>query len=205
MKTNEELRTSLRAIDRRSYPAYKSLAGSWSFGKYILNIEHVQGDPFAAPSQLSVTVDSRTAGFPAVCWEASWNRTALEDYLLRCFGRQAGRFSRQAKGSGKSGVLAVTVPGQEVLERTDCEVRSGRVTLRFEVGFPANGRTINARELEKILFDFLPVCVEQGLLYASTPKEEAAKVIALAEDQHFIRTELAKQGLAAFVADGSII
>ena len=198
MKTNEELRTSLRAIDRRSYPAYKSLAGNWSFGKYILNIEHVQGDPFAAPSQLSVTVDSRTAGFPTACWEAPWNRTALEDYLLR-------RYDRQAKGSGKSGVLAVTIPGQEVLERTDCEVRSGRVTLSFEVGFPANGRTINARELEKILFDFLPVCVEQGLLYASTPKEEAAKVIALAEDQHFIRTELAKQGLAAFVADGSII
>lgn len=170
-----------------------------------MNIEHVQGDPFAAPSQLSVTVDSRTAGFPTACWEAPWNRTALEDYLLRRFGRQAGRFSRQAKSSGKSGVLAVTAPGQEVLERTDCEVRSGRVTLRFEVGFPANGRTINARELEKILFDFLPVCVEQGLLYASTPKEEAAKVIALAEDQHFIRTELAKQGLAAFVADGSII
>ena len=70
MKTNEELRTSLRAIDRRSYPAYKSLAGSWSFGKYILNIEHVQGDPFAAPSQLSVTVDSRTAGFPTACWSA---------------------------------------------------------------------------------------------------------------------------------------
>ena len=66
MKTSEELRTSLRAIDRRSYPAYKSLAGSWSFGKYILNIEHVQGDPFAAPSQLSVTVDSRTAGFPTI-------------------------------------------------------------------------------------------------------------------------------------------
>ena len=102
-------------------------------------------------------------------------------------------------------MLAVTIPGQETLERTDCEVRSGRVTLRFEVGFPANGRTITARELEKILFDFLPVCVEQGLLYTSTPKEEAAKVIALAEDQHFIRTELAKQGLAAFVTDGSII
>lgn len=54
----------------------------------------------------------------------------------------------------------MTISGQETLERTDCEVRSGRVTLRFEVGFPANGRTINARELEKILFDFLPVCVE---------------------------------------------
>ena len=157
MRTSEELRAALRAIDRRSYPAYKSLAGSWSFGRYVLNIEHVQGDPFAAPSQLSVDVDARTAGYPAGCWESPWNRTALEDWLLRRFARQAGRFSRQAKGSGKSGVLAVTVPGQEVLERTDCEVRGGAVTVRFEVGFPANGRTINARELEKILFDFLPV------------------------------------------------
>ncbi len=205
MKTAEELRAALRAIDHRSYPAYKSLAGGWSFGSYILNIEHVQGDPFAAPSQLSVTVDGRTAGFPSGCHASRWNRAALEDYLLRRFGRQAGRFSRQARGSGKSGVLAVACPGQEVLERTDCEVRGGAVTLRFEVGFPANGRTINARELEKILFDFIPVCVEQGLLYANTPKEELAKVIHLAEDRHFIREELARLDLAAFVADGSVL
>lgn len=205
MKTAEELRSALRAVDHRSYPAYKSLAGSWFFETYTLNIEHVQGDPFAAPSQISVTLDRKTAGFPAGCWEAPWNRTALEDYLLRRFARQAGRFSRQAKGSGKSGVLAVTAPGQEVLERTDCQVRAGAVTLCFEVGFPANGRTINARELEKILFEFLPVCVEQGLLYASAPKGEVTQVIALAEDQHFIREELERLELAAFVADGSIL
>ena len=205
MKTAEGLRAALRAIDHRSYPAYKSLAGSWSFGKYVLNIEHVQGDPFAAPSQLSVAVDRKTAGFPAFCWEAPWNRAALEDYLLRRFGRQVGRFSRQARGSGKSGVLAVTVPGQEVLERTDCQVCAGAVTLRFEVGFPANGRTINAPELAKILFDFIPVCVEQGLLYASTPKGEVEQVIALAEDRRFIREELSRLELAAFVADGAIL
>lgn len=205
MKTAEELRSALRAIDHRSYPAYKSLAGSWFFETYTLNIEHVQGDPFAAPSQISVTLDRKTAGFPPSCWETPWNRTALEDYLLRRFARQAGRFSRQAKGSGKSGVLAVTTPGQKVLERTDCQVRAGAVTLRFEVGFPANGRTINARELEKILFEFLPACVEQGLLYDSIPKGEMAQVIALAEDQHFIREELGRLELAAFVADGSIL
>ena len=95
MRTAEELRTSLRAIDRRSYPAYKSLAGSFSFGRYILNIEHIQGDPFAAPSQLSVTVDRRAAAFPAACYDTPWNRAALEDYLLRRFSRQAGRFSHQ--------------------------------------------------------------------------------------------------------------
>lgn len=205
MKTSAELRAALRDIDHRSYPAYKSLTGNWSFGQYILNIEHVQGDPFAAPSQLSVAVDARTAGFPSRYWSTAWIRTALEDYLLRRFGFQAGRFSHQAKGSGKSGVLDVTRPGQEVLERTDCQVRGGAVTLRFEVGFPANGRTINARELERILFDFIPVCVEQGLLYTNTPKGETEQIIALAEDQHFIRAELARLSLASFVADGSVL
>ena len=105
MKTNEELRTSLRAIDRRSYPAYKSLAGNWSFGKYILNIEHVQGDPFAAPSQLSVTVDSRTAGFPTACWEASWNRTAWRitcsgALVVRRGGSSAWPGLREERGAG---------------------------------------------------------------------------------------------------------
>ncbi len=205
MKTAENLRAALRAIDHRSYPAYKSLTGRWAFGSYVLNIERVQGDPFAAPSQVSVALDSRTADFPPSAWQSPWCRTALEDYLLRRFARQAARFSRQAHGSGKSGVLSVTSPGQEVLERTDCQIRDGAVTLRFEVGFPANGRTINAPELEKILFDFLPVCVEQGLRYASTPKGEAAQVTALAEDQHFLRRELERLGLAAFVADGSVL
>lgn len=205
MKTSQDLRAALRAIDHRSYPAYKSLKGSWAFGSYILNIEHVQGDPFAAPSQLSVAVDGKTAGFPADCWEAPWSRTALEDYLLRRFAGQAARFSHQAKGSGKSGLLSVTAPGQEVLERTDCQVRRGAVTLRFEVGFPANGRTINAPELEKILFDFLPVCVDRGLRYTSTPKGEVERITALAEDQHFIRQELERLGLAAFVADGAVL
>ncbi len=205
MKTSQDLRAALRAIDHRSYPAYKSLKGSWAFGSYILSIEHVQGDPFAAPSQLSVAVDGKTAGFPADCWEDPWRRTALEDYLLRRFADQAARFSHQAKGSGKSGLLSVTAPGQEVLERTDCQVRRGAVTLRFEVGFPANGRTINAPELEKILFDFLPVCVDRGLRYASTPKGEVERITALAEDQHFIRQELERLGLAAFVADGAVL
>lgn len=205
MKSSENLRVSLRAINRKSYPAYKSLAGSYSFGKYILNIEHVQGDPFAAPSRLSVKVNHKIAGFPAEYYGTKWNKTALEDYLIRRFHKQADRFCFQAKGSGKSGIITVSRPGQEVLERTACEVGGDGITVRFEVGFPANGRTINATELEKILFDFLPVCVEQSLYYAKTPKQELEKVIFLAEDQQYIREELKKQEMVAFIADGSVL
>ena len=40
------LQSELRRIDHRGYPAYKDLRGSYDFGKYVLNIEHIQGDPF---------------------------------------------------------------------------------------------------------------------------------------------------------------
>ncbi|MCM1173477.1 MAG: ABC-ATPase domain-containing protein [Blautia sp.] len=205
MKSSEELRNNLRSINHKSYPAYKSLAGNYSFGKYILNIEHVQGDPFAAPSRLSVEVNHKIAGFPASCYGTKWNKTALEDYLIRRFQKQADRFCFQAKGSGKSGIITVSRCGQEIMERTACEITASAVMIRFEAGFPANGRSINAPELEKILFDFIPVCVEQSLYYEKTPKQELERVIFLAEDQHFIREEMKKQNIVAFVADGSIL
>lgn len=205
MKSSEELRTSLKSIHRKSYPAYKSLAGSYDFGKYTLNIEHVQGDPFAAPSRLSVRLPHKSAGIPSEYYGSRQTKTALEDYLIRRFHRQTDKFCFQAKGSGKSGIMTVSRCGQEVLERTACEINQNGITVRFEVGFPANGRTINATELEKILFDFLPVCVEQGLCYRKMPAREVESVIFLAEDQQVIREELVKRNLVAFVADGSVL
>ena len=44
-----------------------------------------------------------------------------------------------------------------------------------------------------------------SVLYASAPKGEVEQIIHLAEDQHFIREELARLELAAFVADGSVL
>ena len=205
IKRSEDLQEILRRIDHRGYPAYKDTAGSYQFGNYVLGIDHVQGDPFAAPSRLSVKVNHKIAGFPAEYYGTKWNQTALEDYLIRRFHRQADKFCFQAKGSGKSGIITVSRCGQEVLERTACEIASDGVIVRFEVGFPANGRTINATELEKILFDFIPVCVEQSLYYGKTPKQELEKVIFLAEDQQYIREELKRRDMVAFLADGSVL
>ena len=64
MNTDQQLRDQLSRIHRKSYPAYKDLRGSYRFPGYILHIEHVQGDPFAAPSRLSVEVAGKQAGFP---------------------------------------------------------------------------------------------------------------------------------------------
>ena len=49
-------------------------------------------------------------------------RTALADELLRTFAAQINHFTIKAKGSGKSGLCAVTQSGQEILTRSACEV-----------------------------------------------------------------------------------
>ena len=165
MQTERELREQLKSIDHKSYPSYKSLRGAYRFARYVLSIDHVQGDPFAAPSHLSIRIDAKEAGFPADCMKDALSREALADHLTRLFAASVGRYTFQAKGSGKSGLISVTRCGQERLRRTACEVSEKGILVRFAVGFPANGRTINARELEKILFDYLPDCVEQSLCY----------------------------------------
>ena len=206
MKTHNDLRELLNRIDHRGYPAYKDTRGSYQFDKYVLSIDHVQGDPFAAPSKVSVHVSGKAAGFPTDLFQEKHKRIALQDFLLRKFSREAEAFTFKAKGSGKSGLMSVSRCGQEILERTACEIQqNGTVIIRMEIGFPANGRTINSRELIKILFDFLPGCVKKSLFYAALDSKAVDKNAKLAEDQQFIRQELPKLGLAAFVANGAIL
>ena len=207
MQTSNDLRQLLARIDRRSYPAYKDTRGAWQFSGYVLSIDHVQGDPFAAPSKLSIHVAGKTAAFPPELYRLPCQRTALEDELTRQFGRQAAQASYQAKGSGHSGLISLSRCSQEVLQRTACSLNTanGDLVLRLEVGFPANGRTINARELEKILFELLPRCVQASLLCRNLDGKRLQAVADLAEDQAYIRQALPRLGLCAFVADGSIL
>lgn len=207
MKQSEELQQILRRIDHKGYPAYKDTAGAYQFRDYVLSIDHVQGDPFASPSKVSIHVDGKKAGFPTEMIEKKHTRVALADALIRRFGREAEQYSHKAKGSGKSGLLSVSRPGQEVLERSACEIApdSGDLTIRMEIGFPANGRTINAGELIRILFRFLPECVCNALFYKNADQKHLQAVKELAEDQHAIREQLKERHLAAFVADGAIL
>lgn len=205
MKNSEELRQQLRSINRKSYPAYKGLKGLYHFGNYILSIDHVQGDPFASPSHVSIQISHRDAGFPVEYYKDTLTGTTLCDYLTRQFEKQVSQYSFRAKGSGKSGLLTVSHCGQEILSRTACEITEKGITARFFVGFPANGRTINATELEKIFFDFLPVCIQKSFFYSSLNAKELQNYIELAEDQEFIRQTLPAKNLCAFIADGSIL
>lgn len=206
MKTDRDLERQLASIDRRGYPSYKSLRGTYGFGDFELDIAHVQGDPFAAPSQLAVYVPGDVSGLPACCRDAAHRRTATEDLLVRRFSKEAAQASFKVGGSGKSGFIGTSNPGPEILARSACEIApDGAVMLRFEAGLPAHGRTIDARAAARMLLDLIPVCVERALMLDDAGRRAAQKAAELADDQRAVRSAIRERGLVAFVADGSVL
>ena len=89
----DALRGTLSRIDGRGYKAYKDLEGVYAFGSFRLAIDHVQGDPFAAPSKIRVRVPMGGAGLPVELFSSRVRRIALEDYLARRVDRAIRRLS----------------------------------------------------------------------------------------------------------------
>ncbi|MDQ0285769.1 putative ABC-class ATPase [Desulfofundulus luciae] len=205
MSNQETLRSRLLDIDGRGYGAYKSIGGSYSFDRYTLFIDHVQSDPFAPPSRLRVRVDQRLASFPPELYATTPRRIALEDYLMRQFGRAISRHARGHRGTGKSGLIAIGHCGQEILERTGAVVNKKYVEIRFNVGLPARGRTITGWEAVRIFFEEIPAIVNESLFYKSLDAAALKQQVELVEDQEFLRARLDERGLVAFVANGAIL
>lgn len=205
MKDLDDLKRELYKIDGRGYKAYKSLEGDYKFSNYVLHIDHVQGDPFAAPSRIRVSLNSNLNKIPEELFDRNNKRIAVCDFLTRTFNKNINKYAGRVSGSGKSGIINISRCTQEILDRTAVTIDKEKLEARFEVGFPARGRSVLAKELEKILYEFLPKIVENSLIYNNIDKDKLINRVKLVVDQEFIRKELKKLDLVAFVANGSIL
>ncbi|ATD53780.1 ABC-ATPase domain-containing protein [Clostridium chauvoei] len=205
MKNLNDLKRELTRIDGRSYKTYKDLEGQYDFNKYILSIDHVQGDPFASPSRVRVIVKQDTAKFPKELFDNKHRNIATSDFLTRLFYKNINRYGEKIFGSGKSGLISISKCPQEILERTAIIIDKEKIEARFYVGFPARGRMVLSRELEKILYNVIPSIVENTLIYSNIEKNKLINRVKLVEDQEFIRKELKERNLIAFVANDSML
>lgn len=205
MRSSDELKKELIKIDGKGYKAYKELEGQYNFNYYILSIDHVQGDPFASPSRVRVIVDRNNNKFPERLFDNKYKSIAVCDFLTRLFSKNIYKYGEKIFGSGKSGIIEISRCPQQILERTSIIIDDKKIEARFYIGFPARGRSVLSKELEKILFTILPNIVENTLIYTNINNKALIKRINLVEDQEFIRSELKKRKLVAFVANNSIL
>jgi predicted ABC-class ATPase len=205
MKNSDELKKDLDKIDGKSYRLYKNLEGQYDFENYILSIDHVQGDPFASPSRARIIVKQEVAKIPQELFDNKNKNIAVADYLTREFYCNINKCSERIFGSGKSGIIAISKCPEQILERTSIIIDEDKIEARFYVGFPARGRSVLAKELEKILYNVIPNIVEKTLLYKNINGQKLRARVNLVEDQEYIRAELDNRGLIAFIANGSIL
>lgn len=201
MRPLAELAESLRRLDGRGYPSYKQVAGAYDAGMFVLTIEHVQGDPFAEPSRLHVHLPAASAALPAWCTANDVCATATADFLNRTLDDALQRMST-ARGSGRSGELAVLRPGQEVLRRTSIAVGSdGGVEARFRAGLPARGRTILGHDAAELLTRAAIAAVRGALFFDALDAAALRRHVETVEDARGLRAQLAGHDLVAFIAD----
>ncbi|MBI9090461.1 MAG: ABC-ATPase domain-containing protein [Desulfobacterium sp.] len=203
MENHRELGEILSRIDGRGFKAYKEIQGRYVFKAFNLFIDHVQGDPYSTPSRIRVRVERGRTGFGPDLTSNHSRTTAFCDFLARQFYRNCEECAKQERGIGKSGLVTIDRPQQEILEGTAMVVTPDHVEVRFFMGLPAFGRKIAARHARAMFFDELPRIVDHSLFLSRLDLNEIRQHIEVSEDADALRGQLDSLGLVGFVGDGS--
>ncbi|MUV36664.1 hypothetical protein JNUCC1_00467 [Lentibacillus sp. JNUCC-1] len=198
-----KLLQTLKRIDGNSYKAYKDIRGTYEFNNFTLYIDHVQGDPFAAPSKIRLVIPTDKRALKDNWFQERYRQTAAEDTLARSVSKAIRHNRTTVKGSGKSGRIQFDAPHQEVLERSAVQITPEKITVCLSVGLPANGRRINGGEAIKLLTDAMIDIMKHSILTVKDETIESA--VQLADQQQAIRKEMSDKGWIAFIANGSIL
>jgi predicted ABC-class ATPase len=199
----ERLRQILKQIDHKGYKAYKSIQGTYRFPQYELAIDYVQGDPFASPSKIRIIIPWEQTILTREDTLTRKRTIHIEDYITRQIHRAIQRVGKQVNGSGKSGLIWIDPPGQEVLETMAVTISPRYLTVCLSIGLPARGRTVLGKEAERLLFEQLPTVLQQSVF--SLKRESITSVIHLCDQQAAIREYMKKHGLVAFIGNGAIL
>ncbi|MDO5098998.1 MAG: ABC-ATPase domain-containing protein [Corynebacterium sp.] len=188
---SSQLNRLLNSLDGKGYGAYKSIKGSYDLRVGRLSIDRVQSDPYAPPSLMQVAIPRAAAGISDELISDDAGRIAVADFLMR---RAADRAVDSAVSVGR--------PIQAVMERTNVVITKSELIIRCTVALPAAGRRIKGRSAARLLCHTLPDVIGYCLDFDTG---ELAAHVALVRDQEFIRAQLARRGLVAFVGNGAIL
>ncbi len=203
----ERLRDKLYTLEGKSYGAYKVLEGEYRFDRFVLSLDYVQTDPLGPPSPIRVRVDQAEIRLAPDLWATPIRRIALQDYLVRRWQEAIKKVGRGARGPGRPSGFVIEAGGQQVLDRTACRLAEDFVEIRAGIALPFDGRKTLPKEAQTLLLEDLALITEMALMagHPSANPEVLQRHLDVAEDADALRTQLAARGLAAFIADGSIL
>lgn len=200
----ERLRDKLIVANGKGIQVYREVAGAYRFDRFELYIEGVQTEAAIPTACVRIRVDQAEAQVPPALWSTSAGRVAVEDFLARS-ARDAVHKHVRTRWPGRLAPLTVDAGGQEILVRNCVVLREEFVEVRGTMTLPAEGRKVASKPAQAFFFDELPAVVASGLTWAGLDGEAARRHVQVLEDYIHLREALPSLGLAAFVADGSVL
>jgi len=206
MRPIQSLQQHLQGLDGKDYGAYQSLIGSYSYSGFDLLINQIPKDPYAPPHTgiYRVCVARDQAGFPTDMITSDIRRIAFRDFLTRQIHQNCVRYSSR-RGTGNSGIITISEPGQEIFDRTSVVIEKTHIEARIFLGLPASGRTIRADIAVRMIFEELPEIVNLSLLATKLDMEKIYHHLNTAEDSEYLRNWISTNGFIAFIDDGAIL
>jgi len=203
MKDNKKLQKTFEIIDGRGYKHYNEIKGIYKFELFTLEVVHVQRDPFAGPSLIRILMDDVT--FPKDLLSNHGRRIAVGDYIGCEFNKSIQKHVHGRTGSGKSGILLIDNGGPEILERTSVIINESSLEIRFSVGLPAKGRRILGKQARELFMKVIPNIVIESCIYQNIDAHDLRRHVFINEDSDYIRNEMKKRGMVAFIRNGSVL
>jgi len=191
----------IRTLNGKNYGLYKSLAEKpWDFGDFVLEFLHVQGDPYAPASRVTIRAKLQILGYAAEWGGTFERRLALSDFLHRKLSRLV-----QEKYPDKDAAVIFDVAGPEMLVRNSLWIDNGELRACLQVKLPGEGRKIQAELAAEILTMVLPDLVSAGLYYDRSDEGALQEHYRVLAERKEILSQLDAQGLCAFVPDGAVL
>jgi len=191
----------IRTLNGKNYGLYKSLAEKpWDFGDFVLEFLHVQGDPYAPASRVTIRAKLQILGYAAEWGGTFERRLALSDFLHRKLSRLV-----QEKYPDKDAAVIFDVAGPEMLVRNSLWIDNGELRACLQVKLPGEGRKIQAELAAEILTMVLPDLVSAGLYYDKSDEGALQEHYRVLAERKEILSQIDACGLCAFVPDGAVL
>jgi len=201
------IKQKLASIDGKDYGSYQSLLGTYDFELFNLIVQQIPKDPYAPPHTgiYRIQVQRNDSQIINHQIESKIQEIAFTDFLARYFFNACEKFSKGVRETGFSGLITIDQPGQAILDRNSVVITDEIIEVRCFLGLPANGRNINAKLAEQMIFTELLEIVNKSLLKENVDLDSLINHIHVAEDAEFLRDQLDVLGLVAFVGNDSIL
>lgn len=197
----------LQAMDNQAYGSYRRLNNTCiAFDAYALYFRHIQGSPGAMPASVCELI-LPASNFPIPGWALSneARSVAAADFVLRSFICGVEKFAKQNRGVDGSGSYQCPEMPQQILARNAVTFSAKGMSIFFRVSLPGTGsQKVLADEAEAMFCGEL-VDIAHRVKEDINDFQRLRAQCDLVEDMRHIQDRLEDNGLAAFIADGSML